>query len=226
MSRARAGYSVLEVMVVLGVLIALVLVAVPAMNALTSVEQRRVAKQLSLTYTHLYDQAIMRNMTFRIGFHLTGGFYEVEVGDGQVLIFDDPEARETFAATQESKLSRFGEEGDGELQPSRFQKVAERFQGKVELPKGTVFGGLYTPQFGWVDPDDLDEDDGPAVVYSHLFATGFAEPTVVWIVSEDDPTDGYSVVVEPLSGVVTLHGELVDWEEAFGRPPLEGPNLP
>lgn len=234
-ARRRAGYSIIELMVVIAILIALVIIMVPAFNSLTAVEQRRVAKQLALTYTHLYDQAIMRNTTFRIAYHLDGNFYDVEVGDPDVLIFDDPEERRQYEKEVEDKLQRFkAQDGavdqyGGELgSPNDFQTVSERFEGKVMLPRGTRFGGVYTPQFGWVEPSGDGEEDPehPNVVYSHLFKSGFSEPTVVWIVDESDPTEGFSIVVEPLSGVVTLSGELVDWEDAFGDMPQQGPKLP
>lgn len=230
----RGGYSVLELMVVIAILIALVVIMVPTLNALTAVEQRRVAKQLALTYTHLYDQAIMRNTTFRIAYHLDANYYAVEVGDPDVLIFDDPEQRLEHEKEVEDKLQRFKTQGQAvdeygaDVSPNDFQTVSARFEGKVQLPRGTVFGGVYTPQYGWVEPSGDGEEDPehPNVVYSHLFKSGFSEPTVVWIVDEKDPTEGFSVVVEPLSGVVTLSGELVDWEDAFDDLPQDGPKLP
>ena len=92
---------------------------------------------------------------------------------------------------------------------------------------------MYTPQYEdlvepSVDPEDTDSVDPEeaVVVYSYMFASGFAEPTVVHIVERDDPESGYTVVVEPLTGRVHLHGEVLDHEDFFDDFPEEGPELP
>ena len=112
-----------------------------------------------------------------------------------------------------------------------FEQVAARYTKKVELPWGTRFGGILTPQYeDMVEPRDEEVDtedpEEERIVYSYLFASGFAEPTVVQIVEIDDPGEGYTVVVEPLSGRVHLHGELLSHEGMFDDMPEEGPDLP
>jgi len=50
---------------------------------------------------------------------------------------------------------------------------------------------------------------------------------LIWITEdEDDPEEGYTVEVEPLSGKVHVHGELIDFEDSFEWVPDEGPDLP
>ena len=101
-------------------------------------------------------------------------------------------------------------------------------QTKVALPAGTVFAWVHTPQYDKpVEPSDEEpEDDEPhAMAYSFIFPNGYAEPTLIRIVDEDDEDDGLTMEVEPLSGRVNLHQEEVELEDILGWIPEEGPEL-
>ena len=74
--------------------------------------------------------------------------------------------------------------------------------------------------------DDDFDDDEPAKVFSYVFPNGQAEHAVIWLVSDDEPDDGYTIEVEPLSGAVKLHNELIDFEDSFEFVPDEAPDVP
>lgn len=230
MTRARAGYTVLELMVVIAILIAAVAVSIPALSSILALEQRRVARDLVLTYEMLHDEAVLRNVTFRIAYHLDGGYYVVEAGDPTTLIFDDPELREDYEKELLDKLSRHSDEAREEAMASqpRFETIKTFAGTRIDLPNGTRFGGVYTPQYDeLVEPTGEEEDpEHPLITYSYVFPNGFAEPTVVQMVKTRNEDDGYTVVVEPLSGRVTLRTEVVDPRDAFADVPQQGPGLP
>jgi len=231
--RARRGMTLIEVMVALAIGVGLLTLAVPTLSGMFQVKQRKAAKKLALTYTMLHDEAVLRNVTFRVAYHLNEGSYSVEVGDPAVLIFDDPEKREEFEEERADKLSRFSDDERAQAKAdelSSFQALTENLAKKVTLPDGTRFGGVYTPQYGgFIEPDEQDEepeeDEEPTVVYSYIFASGFSEHTVVHLVEERNPEVGYSVEIEPLSGRVHMSSELVDFDERFDFVPDEGPEL-
>lgn len=220
--------ALVEVMVVIALLVGITAISMPALDTLFQLEQRKVAKELTLQYGLLHDQAVMRNVTFRIAYHLDENYYQIEVGDPDVLIFDDPEKRIEYEEEQSDRMSAFMDE-DGSAEPSRFEALQDRFNAKRVLPRGTVFRGVYTPQYGeLVTPSGLDieaDPDDAVVVYSYIFGNGFSEHTIIQLVDEDDSTNGYSVEVEPLSGRVTLIGDLIDVEDRFEFIPDEGPEL-
>jgi hypothetical protein len=186
-------------------------------------------------------------VTFRVAFYLDENTYKVEVGEPGALVFDNPEELAEFKERTEDKLRMMSDEEREEwkerVQP--FEKLGERFSKQFELPSGVVFGGIYTPQYGeMITPDYDDEsdvllgvdfdqagmDDGEARaaqrrVYSYVFANGMAEHTVIWLVDESDPEEGFTIEIEPLSGAVHLHGELIDWEDSYDFVPSEGPEL-
>lgn len=225
---SRSGLSLTEIMVVLVIGILLIGVLTPNLAAFFLLDQRSAAKELALLYEQLHDEAVMRNVTFRVAYNLRTNTYEVQVGDPKVLIHTDPQKREEFEDMVRRRMDQMSDAEREEFLGKRrqFQKLDARFKTAFELPSGTVFGGVYTPQYEeMMRPDDLDEDfDG--IVYSYIFANGQSEHAVILMVTEGDEDDGYTIEVEPLSGAVRLHGEVIDWEDSHDFVPDEAPDLP
>ena len=218
--------SLVEVMVVIAILVGIAGVVIPTVATYTQLEQRRTAKELALAYEMMHDEAVLRNVTFRVGYHLDENYYEVEVGRPETLIFAKAEEREAYEENLNRKMRMLTERERAEQEaPSAFQAVQESFGGRHDLPSGTHFGGIYTPQYGkMVEPSD--DKKAPKVVYSYIFASGFSEHTVVQLVDVDNPGEGYTVEVEPLSGDVRMQAKLVDFDKSFAWIPDEGPELP
>lgn len=242
-SRRRRGMSLVEVMVVIAILVALMALMGVGYAHIASLEQHRAAKRLALTFERLHDEAVLRNATFRIAYHLDDDKYVIEVGDNKTLIFSTPEERIEFEEERQRALRRYTEreiaEGDADdiLEHNKFAELNHRFAGTVQLPRGTRFAGVYTPQYGEfvhpthapgeeVDEDDEIDPDDKVVAYSYIFSSGYAEHALVQIVSERHPDEGYTVEVEPMSGKVTLHSELITFEDAWDWVPEEAPELP
>jgi prepilin-type N-terminal cleavage/methylation domain-containing protein len=233
----RRGMSLIEVMVVIAILLAVAVITVPAIGAYLQLEQHRAAKELALTYELLHDEAVLRNVTFRIAYHLDEGKWKVEVGRPETLIFADPQARQDYEDELADKMKLLTErekaEGEGGTdEESEFQALQEMWSTERVLPRGSRFRRFYSPQYGgWVEPTEDSgqlrrEDDPPLVVYSYIFPSGFSEPTVVQIVESDDPEEGYTVEVEPLTGTARIHPELVSYEEMLSDLPDTPPELP
>ena len=236
---ARLGMTLIEIMVVIAIMAVVMAVGVPTLRGVLDAEQTASARELALTYRYLRDESALRNVTFRIAYDLDTASYAVEVGDPATLIFTDPESREEFEEEIEDQLKRFTdrelEEGlaaDVEAKKGRFAGLSDpALEGAVALPGNSFFHWVYTPQyeepvFAPEEPAE-DEDDPHTIVYSYIFPNGFAEQTIVRIASLDDPEDGYTLVVEPLSGRVNLYSndEDIDIEELLDWLPDEGPEL-
>lgn len=249
MIRTRHGMSLVEVMVAIAILLALAVVMVPAMGSFLQLEQRRVAQELATTYGYLHDEAVLQNVTYRIAYHIDENYYVIESGAPDALIFDDPDKRQAWEQARDDRMRSLSEDERAQALASEEPEFTGAFgadagghagnngnlpvlqsdvRTRRDLPSGTVFGGVYTPQYGeFVEPDPVKAlKDGPKVVYSHIFANGFTEQTVIHIVDASDPTQGYTIAVEPLSGKVTLIGDLKAFEDFRGDVPDEAPELP
>lgn len=231
--RARSGMTLMEIMVVIAVIAVVTAIALPSMNAVFDLEQRGAARDLAMTYKFLLNEASMRNVTFRIAYNLDDNTYQVEVGDPGTLIFSSPEKLEEYQKEQEKKIHLLDKSGAEEARAATENRFAgltmPGFESKVELPSNSMWGFVYTPQYGApqvpVPVEDRKEDAPPNVVYSYVFGNAEAEYTVVRIVSRDDPEDGYSVEVEPVSGVVSVDSDLIDIGKALSWLPTEGPSF-
>jgi len=231
--------SLLEVMVVVVIMLAMVIVAVPALGSLFSLQQRKAAKDLVLVYHRLHDEAILRNVSFRIGFDLEGNSYSIETGEPGALIFDNPEDRESWEEMRDARFALMTDEELKQHEAARrpFEKISEGLSETHKLPAGVRIGGVYTPQYSEmmrpeayggeeIEAFNVEGEEIPGKVFSYIFPNGMSEHTVIWIVSEDEPKDGYTIEIEPLSGKIQLHRELLDWEDSYDFVPEEGPELP
>jgi prepilin-type N-terminal cleavage/methylation domain-containing protein len=228
--RSERGMTLIEVLVVLAILLGLAVIIVPTLSSYLQLEQRRVAKELALSYEFLHDEAVLRNVTFRISYHLDEGFYQIEVGRPETLIFDNPEAREAYEEELDDRLKLLTEreiaEGEGkDDEATPFEQLELQFNTRVQMPRGTAIAAVYTPQYGELVGPSGDAES-PAVVQSYIFANGFAEHTIIHLVDQGDPEEGYTIEVEPLSGRVHLRGELTGVDEMFSFVPEVPPELP
>ena len=230
-TNGRRGLSIVEVMVVIAILVAMVAVMVPGVNTLLKVQERRSAKQLVMLYQRLHDEAVLRNRTFRLAYDLDSNTMKIEVGLARAVIYTDNEQRERYEEDLARRLAMMDDEERAQYERRRqpFEKLQANFDGGYELPSRLEFGGIYTPQYGkMMTRDELPDrpEEGTREIYSYVFPNGFTEHTVIWLSEKSDPDSGWTVVVEPLSGRVHLHGELVDWEDTIDDIPDEGPDLP
>lgn len=233
--------TLIEIMVVMAVLVVIAAVAVPSLAGLLDLQQRAAAKELGQTMGWLVDEARLRNTSFRVGFNLDRSTWKVEVGDPDTLVYATPEEREEAEEKLEEEMKRFTkreiEEGaledleDSEDGPKRFEGLNDAaFTTQQELPSGTRFLYVYTPQYGapGMEPSEDGPSDDPTEdtwAYVYIFPDGTAEHAVIRIVDEDDPEDGWTVEMDPMTGKVSLSSDLVDPTEALDWLPEEGPEF-
>jgi hypothetical protein len=175
----------------------------------------------------------MRKVRFRIAYYLDENRYVVEPGEPGALIAASPEDRETFEAETRRKLALMDEEQkkawfQSNRQP--FESLGREGTFEIQIPPSVKLSGFFTTQYGHVihSGDKLpgSEKEDPLRVFSFVMSNGFIEHTMVQLTSRGDPTEGYTVEVEPLSGVVQLHPEILGPEDTFQFVPETPPALP
>jgi prepilin-type N-terminal cleavage/methylation domain-containing protein len=236
----RRGLTLIEIMVALALMATIAAIGLPALNGLFDLKQRAAAKDLVQTYTWLLDEAALRNVSFRVVYNLDQRTWSVEAGDPNTMVFSSPEAREKFDEDLEDAMSRFTqrevEEGEAEdvlAKRGRFtglEGLDVGFDVAKALPDGTQFAFVYTPQYGEGGvmptkegpPEDAEDE---AIAYTYVFPDGTAEHTVLRIVGVDDPEDGWTIEVLPISGEIRMSTDLIDPQDSLAWVPEEGPQL-
>lgn len=225
-------------MVAMAIMAIMAAIGLPAMSGYLGLQQREAAKEISQTYSWLLDEAALRNVSFRIAYNLDRRSWKVEAGDPATLVFSTPEAREENDERIEDEMSRFTQREIEEGQAEEIDDTKGRFSGLDDpmftqgnvLPDNTVFAYVFTNQYeeGGLTPNPdgpPDEEEDDRIAYTYIFPDGSAEYTLVRIVDEDDPEDGWSVEVMPISGDIKMVSEEIDPEESLEWIPEEGPEL-
>lgn len=219
---------------------AIALVSVPTLNGLFDLKNRAAAKEIVQTYTWLLDEAALRNVSFRMVYNLDQQTWKVEAGDPSTMVFSNPEDREKFDEELEDAMSRFTKR---ELEEGAAQEIEDkkgRFSGlegldvgfdiAKTLPDGSQFAFVYTPQYE--EGGKLPTKEGPpedpeeqSIAYTYVFPDGTAEHTVVRIETADDPEEGWTIEVLPISGAIKMTEELIDPDKSLDWIPDEGPQI-
>jgi len=234
--RLRRGLTLIEIIVVMAIIVAVTAIGAPTIAGVVGLREQRAATELAQTYIWLINEAQLRNVTFRMVFNLDRSTWKVEVGDPGTLVFATPEEREEYDQVLQEDMSRYTEreieEGlvEEEEGLGRFDGLSDPiFNTEVELPSDMVFLFVYTPQYGEdgvIPSDDPPEDpEDDTIAYTYIFPDGSAEHTVIRMGDPEDFEDGYTIVVEPLSGQVQVKDDIIDPGESLEWIPEEGPTF-
>jgi general secretion pathway protein H len=183
------GFTLVELMIVVGVIGLVTAAVVPALASLTGADARQSAGELAGSLRYLFDTAALRHATCRMTLDLDAHAYWAECAPGKAGIARDQEK----AASDEELEKRFPGEEDADkrrlLGQTRFGSFSDRLLPKRQLPGSAAFGEIVVE--GRKDP----VTKGSA--YVHFFPGGQAQRAFIPIV---DGSFLYTVVLEPFTG--------------------------
>lgn len=177
--KSQRGFTLIEIMIVLGIIASIMMVAVPRLTS-KNTNINSVARKLLMTTRETRTKARLNNSTYRlvIKFDDKDPQYWVERASGPQKI--DPEAYEK--ASEEKK----GEEAP----PPLFQADKSVMSKPRELPAGLRFGSLET--INMKSPITSGE------AYIHFSPEGFVEAAALQITDGNKLT--WTLVFNPLTG--------------------------
>jgi type II secretory pathway pseudopilin PulG len=96
----QAGITLIEIIVVMGLMALMFAVAAPSLSAVLGADKRRASSELAATLRAVYEESVVRNMPMRVAYDLDGRNYWVEASDSAVIFRDrtQAEAFEEFMA--------------------------------------------------------------------------------------------------------------------------------
>lgn len=233
--------TLMELLVSLAIMMLVAAVLAPSLDAALMLEQRGAARRLAMAFEQLHDEAILRNKTYRVALNLDTNSWKIEVGEPGVVVFESEEARMSFEKRARALLDRMEPEERAayEREHATFGALSDDdIAADVTFPESLKFKSVFTPQY----PEPLkptaqagskqkrlqEDDDGnplQAIAYSYIFSNGSSEHTVIQLVDTEDEDIGFTITVDPLSGRVLFHDELVDQEDMWSFLPDRGPRL-
>jgi prepilin-type N-terminal cleavage/methylation domain-containing protein len=220
----QAGFTLLEIMLVLGLVALLTSSVVVGFRAFAKSELRGGAAKLAGAIRYLFDRASTTGKVHRLVFDFQEGKYWAEVSDDRFFMpreRETDESREKDAeeiAEEEKEKKEAAERGEGAeeseydmIDPSRYQPTDWKpkrahfnmFQEralKVVTLKNAKLAGLFTPRYR----EPVSTGHG----YLYFFPLGQTEPAIVHL-SDEEGTTFYSLLIHPLNGKVKVQAGYV-----------------
>lgn len=186
---AVRGFTLIELMVTLGVVALLALAATPALRSVSGANARQAAGELAGTLRFLFDTAALRHATCRLAISLDQRKTWAECAAGAATIDRDP----ATAPTDAELADRFPDEKDAEvrrlLAGTRFGRFDDRLAPRRTLPGGVTLGPVRV--------EGRTEPITAGMAYVYFFPGGRAQRALVPV---RDGSTHFTVVLEPFTG--------------------------
>lgn len=203
--RCVRGLTLLELLIVIGILVLVTGVAVSELGNLSSVKLRSETNKLAAAIRHAFNRAAAHGLYMRMVFDLDAEAYWVEASATPVFL---PKEKRDEDEDPDRPLDEEAAEGDEGAKSIRQQYQEDGVIPRVQLSKGLEIHGVLTS--GQSDVFRTGK------AYLHFFPDGRVEPAIIYTSDEDDAS--YTLIVHPFTGRVTRKAGRVDPPREFGRP--------
>jgi general secretion pathway protein H len=233
-SRARRGFSLIEVMVVVAIVGLLMGAAVYGFRSIAKSELRSSSSKLAGAIRYCFDRAVTTGSYYRLVLDLDGNKYWAERSDDRTYLTagkeDSPgkgealdvQALEKKRDEDDAKLQEMATSVGGQMisldpppKPKRakFQTFKDATLPQVKLARAKLFD-VYTPR--------QREPYIKGRAYLYFFPDGHTERAIVRL---HDGDDFYSLVIHPLTGRVEVTSGKIDIPREFGDRDEEGKDI-
>jgi hypothetical protein len=195
------GFSLIEVLVVLGIIVLMMTVALPTVSSYFQVSINSAARDLASRIKEAYNSAVITGRVYRIAYDIKENTYWVESGPPQVLL------NTKDSAEKEERRSKFQSLLSPKTHPEQFSMDKTITRKRVGLPRGVSYEGILGP----LNKEALTE----GTAYSHFFPSGLSEQTVIYL--KDTSNHQASLVITSLLGTTDLYSRHVEGAEIFGH---------
>lgn len=196
----RDGFSLLEVIVTVGIISAIVVVALPKLNR-KSTELRSTVRKMGILSRELRTKAKLQNATYRLVISMSEEDrkpvhqFWVEKGSGQILNDYDPK--------NPPQLPDPNKEPDEKTPPPAFSPDPKIMKTPETLPDGLIFESI--------EIASADQPITSGIVYIHYLPTGFADEAAIHLASGEKIK--WTLAIHPLTGRLEIIDEFVALED-------------
>lgn len=183
----KAGFTLLEVMIVLGILGAMLAFGMPRLQGPKN-NVKTVARKMATLSREIRHQARIKKMTYRLVLSMG------ESNSNQAHKYWVESAPANTLIPSQQTLESLAKLSDEERPQAQFQPVEKLVKGQRELPPGLFFGSVETQS------DQAPITSGEAYIY--YSAEGLVEQALVQITNRDKLF--WTLVFNPLTGHVEI----------------------
>ncbi|MCA9546093.1 MAG: hypothetical protein KC613_16930 [Myxococcales bacterium] len=207
--RRGRGLTLLELLIVLGILVLMIGLGISGLGGMSSTQLRTQTNRLSAAIRYTYNRSVAQGLYMRMVFDLDGDAYWVEASDRPVFMSKQKrDVGEDLEAADEEALRGLDEKEIARIKSKRARYQEDGLIPRVAMEKGIGLDGVLT-----VGQTDVFSS-GRA--YLHFFPNGFVEPALIYTTDGDESF--MTLEVNPLTGKVTRTAGKVDPPRRFGEP--------
>ena len=203
---AVRGLTLIEIVVVMGVLVLMIGIAVSGLSNLSSTQLRTQTNRLAAALRHTYSRSVSHGLYMRMVLDVDADAYWVEASPEPMFL--------AKRKRQEGEPEGFDEKlDDDDPRAQALAKARPNFTEDEVIPKITMERGIGLAGVMTTGQDGVFQS-GKA--YIHFFPNGFVEPALIYVTDGDDSF--LTLELSPLTGKVTRKAGKVDPDRDFGRP--------
>lgn len=220
-NRSTAGFTIMELLVVMAIIAGLTGAAIYGISAITATDLRNEAMRMTSVMKYTWTQAAINNTQYRMVLDLDTNEYSVQVTDSPVappapeqqgeegLLPEEAMELENKQNVEASDPFRDGSSDPfGIYNAPTYERVQNAvFQGRT-LKENLKFHQV------WTVGNETPIRKGKVAV--GFFPDGFQQQVI--IVLTDGQDNYYSIANEPLTGRVKIYSKLIEPDDAFGQP--------
>ncbi|MBX7147841.1 type II secretion system GspH family protein [bacterium] len=196
---SSSGFSLIEVLVVIGILALMMGLATSFFSSRSDGEIRQTVTSIIGTARYAYNEAARKNLSYRLVFDMDTGSFWLESSSEDISVKD-----ETLQKSKKEIKVKEAPQGEDEEKPEEFTAESERLVKKKKLPEGYRFKDIY------ISHQERPIESGQG--YLHFFPTGLTEEAVINICDEDEK-NFFALVVNPVTAGVKVYQEYAAYDK-------------
>lgn len=196
---SESGFSLLELLIVVGILGLVGLIAIPSISNTFRFSVQSSAREIATLIKDASNSAQITGKVHRIAYDLKNEQYWVESSSESTLLKSD-ESKE-----KEKELHSIFSLKDDDAKKDAFRQEPMLTKKKRNLPIGVRFKDVFTEQ--------SDEPISDGIAYTHIFPQGMSEKSLVHL--EDTAKNVVSLIVTNLLGRCQVEGREITAKEVF-----------
>jgi len=194
------GFTLIEMMVVLGIIVLISLVAMPTVGSYFQLSLNSATRDMAATIKEAYNSAVVTGKVHRMVYDIKEKKFWVESGPVDALL-DTKETKE-----KEERRKKFAKSSDAPPK-SDFSLESSVTRKKLSLPPGVEYEDILTEQ----SPDPISS----GIAYTHFFPHGLTERTIIHL--QDQSKHHASLVITALLGMTDVFDRYVNGPDVFPK---------